>query len=155
MIKFDCNFYSIKRKVSELITTTRMGFEEDEELVALEKLITVELNKLLAKNKQISSKKKSVFFVQIDGAKWLEGSGTFKEEPQLVISEMKYSPAEMKRINKMRDAWDKKNSLTADPGHLALLQGENRSSNDCLGLDKLQREICIKYCIIQNKRRNT
>lgn len=95
MKTFSANFYLVKGKIKDFISTTFEGLESDQFLETQEKIIIPLLEKMLKKNPKIDikgfrwidesgKKPKSknvsrVYFIEIEDCKWLE-SGRFKND---------------------------------------------------------------------------
>ena len=122
MLTFTTSFYVVKGKIpaGDFDGTTFLGIEADRELETKEKEIIPAIEKLLKGNpemnfkgfrwqvpqteKEIKAKKKamfknvtSIYFVEIENAKWLE-SGSFKVEPKFIIKKSLLNSYEFKKI---------------------------------------------------------
>lgn len=101
MIKFYANMYLVKGKIKEMETTTFLGLSSDKELEQQEKSIIPILESILAKDKKIKAEKKTVWFIEFEGLKWLE-SGSFKdfEKSEMTLKKTAYTPAQFVKVGK-------------------------------------------------------
>ena len=101
MIKFEGNFYLVKGRIIEPCFTTFEGVESDSTLENNLKKIIPAMESLVNKNKDIKLDKKSVWFIEIENAKWLE-SGSFKDWDKsiITINKTNYTPSEFKKLDK-------------------------------------------------------
>jgi len=98
-MNFYSNFYLVKGRIKDFETCTFNGRKSDIELEQQENKIIPLLESLLKKNKEVKSNKKTVWFIEMDNCKWVNGKFNF-DKSELSLNKTDWTPPEFVKADR-------------------------------------------------------